>query len=762
MNAPTRTRIGAWVATPALNLLENGAQSIKIEPRTMDVLAHLASRPGEVVSVEELLEAVWRGVVVGDSSVYMAIKQLRRALASGGDETQYIETIPKRGYRLTAPVERLEVAAAVAEGAAEDLSPAARADAPRPAPPRLANERRPYRQWALAAAVLAGLSIAGAWLWSTPNASSGDAAATARGNAATAAASGEGAARSAGTAQLVRFEIPVAGAVSLAVSPDGRYLAYASGDSMETARIYLRPIGALEARPLAGTEGATVLFWSPDSRHIAFGAFESSGFRLKRIALDGGAAQTLAVLGGVPPSGSWNADGVIVFDGGTGIERVAASGGGGRAKVTQLEPNEGAHVLPSFLPDGRRFLFATAFTRSGVYVQALESAERVQLLPESAMTAYASGYLLFNRGAALVAQRFDPDTLTLHGEPIQLSDGLITDIPGTWAAFSVSQTGVLAYAIGEPLFAFAPAHGPSQLTWYDRRGRRLQTVGEPGPYRGIALSPDGRIAVHRHEDPLGGDIWVLDEGRDTFMRLTFGPGHAMLPVWSPDGRFVLYTGNDFNLYRKPSSGVGTEELVLDALRFELPSDWSRDGSTVFLTHVQEVANNADISALRLGERAPILLEGTQFNEAGATLSPDGRWLAYDSDESGRYETYVRPYPDATRKWQASTAGGSFPRWSHDGRELFYLTGDGAMMAVPVEAGETGLSLGAPRRLFRADVVLGNHYSAIGEVGHVPYAVSPDGERFLINERMSAARADAGPAKPASIVVLVNWTAALEQ
>ena len=555
------------------------------------------------------------------------------------------------------------------------------------------------------------------------------------------------------SAPALRFAVPVdGGLIGLAVSPDNRYLAYAAGPTLETGVLYVRPLDSLETRALPGTTGAVFPFWSPRSDEIAFAA---QG-RLKRIALVGGSPQELADAP-VMTAGSWNAADVILFDSSTGTVRVSASGGQ-PAKATHLDAARGevAHTAPWFLPDGRRFLFVSAFGQPGVYVGSLDSDERTQVLPFSGLAAFASGHLVFNRGATLFAQQFDPDTLTLHGEPIRVADGLLTDPSSAVAVYGVSDS-VLAYATGDRFRGLAPRM--SRMAWYDRSGKRLETIGKPGLYRGIELSPDGKkIAVHVHEDPVGGNLWIYDLARGTFTRLTSGPGHDVWPVWSPESDRLIYTGENLRLYQKRANGVGEETLVLDSLRAPYASDWSADGATVLTTY--KPANSADVAALRLdGDRMRTPLLSTKFNEMGATLSPDGRWLAYDSDESGRYEVYVSSYPDLADRVQLSTAGGVLPRWAASGGEVFYVTEDGALMTVAVSTAN-GLSAGLPRELFKADIVMRDHWTTMGELSHMPYDVSADGQRFLINEFVGGAPSDSPLPPRTTIVVVPNWAAAL--
>jgi Tol biopolymer transport system component len=560
----------------------------------------------------------------------------------------------------------------------------------------------------------------------------------------------------------VRFTIETEGlATGVAVSPDGRYIAYTAGPSTEAGQIYLRALGSLESRVLGGTRGAQAPFWSPDSAQVGF--WSSEGW-IKRVAIAEGGSPQNVVRTGVAGGGSWNEDGTIVFDSGSGLKRVPVSGGEA-VQATTIQPDEGAHALPYFLPDGRRFLFSAVFRKPGLYVQSLDSPTRTQVSNIPSIVAYAAGRLLFTRGPELFAQPFDVDRLQPSGEPTRVADGLflVPELP--IGVFSASN-GVIAYVRGNSGAVLATA--PTQLAWYDRGGKRIAVVGEPGPYRGLALSPDGkRIAMHRHEDEGGGDIWILDLERSTLTRLTFGPGHAFGPSWSPDGEVVLYTAGDINLYQKRSSGVDSEELVLKSLRFPFMSSFLPDGATLLLSYIGSDSTNLDVAAVPLtgdNKDIPVTLANTPFMEGSPTASQDGRWVAYVSDESGRREVYVRPYPSASGRWQISTAGGDFPRWARDGRALFYVTLDGTLMEVAVDSDERTFSPRTPQALFSARFASKPHSSVVGILEDAPYDIAPDGQRFLVNEFVdSASVAEPGArAAPANgtIAVIVNWASEL--
>ena len=463
---------------------------------------------------------------------------------------------------------------------------------------------------------------------------------------------------------------------SLAVSPDGRYIAFVAGS------LFIRAIDAVEAQPLAGTENAQQPFWSPDSKHIGFAA---QG-RLKQIALAGGPPQNIATLQGGFGGGSWNAAGDILFSTGPGsaIKRVPASGGD-PVDVTKLSVL--AHIRPSFLPDGRHFLFvAVRSTVPGgqdVYVASLDGGDPVLLVNGAARAAFVPpGRLVFNRGAMVMAQSFDLDRLMLTGDPTRVADGVAIGPNGLLAGFSASPAGVLAYVSGGP-----SGTSLSRLTWYGRDGRPMGRVGEPGNYGDVALSPDGRrIAVHVHEEPQGGNLWLWDMSRGNFSQFTFDRSHNMVPIWSPDGASILFTSNReggiFNLYRKVATGATSEEPLFESKMNKMPEAWTaHHGGLVLFAHGNSAA---DLTIWRLplsGDRMATQVKPSNASEFLSEFSADGRWVAYTGTETGiaGSQVYVRSYPGLNGPWRVSTNGGNHARWSADGRELFYLSLDGTVI-----------------------------------------------------------------------------------
>ena len=520
---------------------------------------------------------------------------------------------------------------------------------------------------------------------------------------------------------------------SFALSPDGRQIVFvASGDG--ASRLWLRSLATTTAQPLTGTEGATYPFWAPDSRSIGFFA-DGALKRLDVVPVGGGAPQTLAP---VTPGrgGTWNADGVIVFaPSGTAtaaLMRVAATGGAATA-VTTLGPQRFGYLAPSFLPDSRRFLFYVRADpdTAGIYLGALDGGAPTRLTAADNAGVYLpagpgptgafrgvgtrpaealreGGWLLWVREGTLVAQRLDVAQAGLTGEPVTLADGVAVD--GNFlSAVSVAATGLVAYRTG--------AGSQRQLTWVDRSGTVRGTVGDPdATLLYPRVSPDGRRVVVRRTVQGNADLWLLDGARTS--RFTFDAAVDSWPVWSPDGTRIVFrstrAGAD-DLYQKLTSGAGVEERLVASDQGKLPSSWSADGRFV-LYHINDPQSNGDLWVVPMvGDHTPSAVLKTPFREAFGAFSPDGRWVAYQSNESGRPEIYVRPFVPPSRdasadkpggQWQVSTAGGIMPVWRPDGKELYYLNPAGAMMAAPITVTGATLAPGAPVLLFPTRIVGG--------------------------------------------------------
>jgi Tol biopolymer transport system component/predicted Ser/Thr protein kinase len=527
-----------------------------------------------------------------------------------------------------------------------------------------------------------------------------------------------------------------------AVSPDGQRVAFAAVLDGKTS-LWVRDLGSLEARALPGTQGASLPFWSPDSHFLGFFA----NGKLRKTEVAGGPVQTLCDAP-VGRGGTWNRTDVIVFAPEllSGLFRVSAAGGT-PVPVTALNAQEPAHRYPWFLPDGRHFLY-TAYGQSGekftVYVADLESKTRSALIPATSNVVYAwPGYLLFLRELTLMAQPFDAAKLQTTGDAVPVAEHIGYTAVDVRASFSASQNGVLVYHSSGALSTSIN----SQLTWFDRFGKMTGKIGATGGLVGAALSANGNSVATTRLDPQAGvfDIWLYDLARGTNSRFTSGSPYNAFPVWSPDSTHIAFFDGAF-VNQRTTNGAGQDEILDKSTRFKIPVDWSKDGRYIIEEAVADSKTGSDIWVLPLfGDKKPFPYLQTDANEAAAKLSPNGQWLAYQSDESKRNEIYVTTFPQPGGKWQISTDGGSYPVWSRDGKELFYISADGKMMAVDVKSGPK-FDPGVPRSLF--DV--GTDFTAYGD----GYDVGNDG-RFLIP--VSVEQSGAHP-----ITVVLNWQAGLKK
>ncbi|HVS87361.1 MAG TPA: protein kinase [Candidatus Acidoferrum sp.] len=535
----------------------------------------------------------------------------------------------------------------------------------------------------------------------------------------------------------------------LALSPDGRMLAMvAYSQQANNYALWTYEVGGQRANSLDGTQGASYPFWSPDGRSIGFFA----DGKLKKVDLPGGQVQ---VLCDAPNGrgGTWNRDGVIVFTPNPfgGLFRVS-SWGGSPVEMTKPDTSrfETDHRWPVFLPDGKHFLYLAAnFTgkveNNAIFLGSLDSQERRLLVSTSANAAYAEpGYLLYLRdNKTLVAQRFDRRRYVLSGEPHTLTDEVLYFPQVYRAVFSVSSGEVLVTQTGK-------GASLSQLTWFDRSGKPAGTVGMPGPYENVRLSPEGRRVATDQTDPDGReiDIWIHEPGRGARTRLTFDPGSDQTPIWSPDGRQILFNSSrklGVQLYLKNADGSGSEEQMVDP-GVTVPVnvwDWSRDGKYVLFRKGNE------LWSVSWPERVVKPLLQAKWTVRNAQFSPDDRWMSYASNETGSMEIYVSPFPSGNGKWQVSSAGGQEPRWRQDGKELFYLSSDGKMMAVAVKTGAS-FEAGSPVALFQT-----HRRQPISAQDVFSYDVSGDGQRFLIITKMDEANA-------APLSVLLNWASEMEK
>ncbi|HEY3123068.1 MAG TPA: protein kinase, partial [Thermoanaerobaculia bacterium] len=527
-----------------------------------------------------------------------------------------------------------------------------------------------------------------------------------------------------------------------ALSPDGLEFAFVASTEGGESLLWVRMLNASSDRPLSGTEGACCPFWSPDGRRLGFFA---EG-KLKRVEASGGAPEVLCDArdaGG----GTWNKQGVILFAPGPGqpIHQVSASGGPGRP-VTRLDAARGEsfHSSPVFLPDGRHFLFGVATGSTvpfldSIYLGSLDGDAPKRLVPAQANAAYAAGWLLFWRDRVLRAQRFDWKRGALEGEPFQIAADVEGHPSHTTAYFSISQNGLLAYAHG--------AADLSRLLWYDRSGRETGSIGTPAFYYYPRLSHDGRrLAVDQSNLTQQGDVWIHDLSRTEATRLTFDVADETAPIWSPHDDSIVFLraagGAASDLFRKPPDRPAAEEPLLVSPAKKQPTDWSPDGRFILFTSSDPERRNEDLWVLSLEGRRAATVVASRFDEWDGQFSPDGRWIAYVSNESGRPEVYAQPFQGPGPRRKMSTAGGLMPKWRHDGAELFYVAPDRRLMAVPVRKA-ANLDVGVPAALFETRIRMGPPFRH--------YEVSADGQRFLVDTM-------AAQEKERSVTLVVNWTA----
>jgi serine/threonine protein kinase len=527
-----------------------------------------------------------------------------------------------------------------------------------------------------------------------------------------------------------------------AISPDGRQIVYIA-QSGGVLRLWLRPIGSLVSQPIPGTEGVIGFpFWSPDSRYIGF----SAGSKLKKVSAAGGPPQILCDVSG-PGLGTWNSADVILYSAGNSIYRVAASGGPS-TPVKSAGKSGVAAVAPSFLPDGRHFLYLSAGSNSEranveARIGLLDSSDDKPLLPVISFVVYADpGYLLFVKDGTLMAQPFNAKSLTLTGEMFPVAEKIGYNPANGSGAFAVSNNGTLIYRATN-------VAAVSELTWLDRSGKKVGILPVTGNFQRPYLSPDEKhLVVEKREGSAAPDIWLIDLARGTNSRFTFDPADDTYPMFSPDGQQVVFTSNrggKLGLYVKSASGVGTEQLIQPIPSGDGgPTDWTRDGK--FLTYGFVVPSAGYDSWLlpMTGDRkaSPLLTE--KFNDFRVRFSPDGKWMLYTSDETGRYEIYVQTFPPSGGKWQVSVTGGNYGHWRSDGKEIIFDAPNGKMMAVDVKLGQT-FEAGVPHALFDLP----------GGIPGNRFVVTPDAQRFLL------------PLSPLSgerpaITAVLNWAAEIKK
>ncbi len=546
----------------------------------------------------------------------------------------------------------------------------------------------------------------------------------------------------------------------VALSPDGTHLAYVARQS-GNQQLYLRAMDSLESKPIPGTDGAVNPFFSPDGQWLGFFAVG----KLKKISVSGGAALTLGDATN-PYGANWGSRGMIAFvpSNGSGLQQVS-DGGGTPQPLTDLDKGELSHRWPEFLPGGKAVLFAAGtggaiFTNGGVAVQSVGTGERRNLIQEGAQPRYApSGHLVYAQGGSLMAVPFNPQRLAVTGTAVPVVEGVLQSPVNGAAQYSFSATGSLVYVLG------GVQSNQSKLVWVSRNGAEQPLAAPARVYRGPRLSPDGRrVAVTIQEQES--QVWLYDLVRETLTRLTFGGNTNNNPSWTPDGKRIAFESSKqgpLNIFWQLADGSGGLERLTTSEYPQVPHSWSPDGQLLAFAEVTP-STGYDIWILPMGDplpssgQVPSAGSGqvrkaqpflrTRFDEAVPRFSPDGRWLAYVSNESGQSEIYVQPYPGPGGKWQISTEGGKEPVWNRNGRELFYRTSD-KMMAVEITT-QPNFSVGKPQMLFE-----GRYLPT--PVTSPNYDVSPDGQRFLMLKPAEQAQA-----APTQINVVLNWFEELKQ
>ena len=713
---------GPFTLDVASRTLLRGDEAVALTAKAFDTLAILVRHHDRVVEKDELVKLVWPDSFVSDDSLTHSISVLRRGLGDDSAQPVYIATIPRRGYRFTAPVV-VERTTSLAEAPGPvtnvEVTVEDAASSPDATHRSTSTATRARRWWTASLLIPVAAAVVFAFrFWP------------------------------AGTMSLppdatVRFvqDAPeglliASGAV---VSPDGRHLAFiARRRDTGRAQLWVRALDSSQARALPGTEGAFRPFWAPDSQVLGFFA----DGHLKRVGLDTQPPQTLAEVGYRPSGGSWSSSGVILFsDRQSRLYSVPETGGDKTAVTTLITGRDIAHQAPFFLPDGRQFLYfvlGAAPETTGTYLGSLDSETSERLLDAScsAVSFAEPGYLLYVRDGSVIAHRFDVARRRMDGPPQPIGSSRIVNAADIRVgAVSASRNGILTFG-GDTSMA--------RLTWFSRDGRNVGTIQSPSPLHNPTLSPDDRYVA---ADASGSNtsIWLVDVERGTPTRL----GDGVLPVWGPGGSDIVFTsrreGSADLVHRSISGPSRDESLWLRSPEMKIGGNWTSDNQYIVYTG-SDPATKLDLWMLSVADRKPIPFLQSPFNEMHGQVSPDGRWIAYASDESGTWEVYVQTFPVPGAKRTISVGGGAEPHWRRDGRELYYLAPDGTLMAVPVKSDENAFDPGRTVPLFQAripaDIItFRNHYAPSG-----------DGQRFLVDS--------VGDHEP--IHVVVNWTALLSK
>ena len=718
-------------------LSEDGTP-VQVEPKVLRLLVYLIENKNRLVRKQELLDQVWPDAMVTENALTRAVGLLRKALSENSQVPRYVETVPTAGYRFIANVSVVSEAADLNRepGLREDggrepgriAETGSEAGVPAPVPAkRLSREH----MWQLAAGLAAMLLLALA-VWTALHLRHEPA-----------------------PPAMVQFQIMAPDKLNFyfdqlpAVSPDGQRIAFAASSNPFNInfRLFVRPLNAATATEiLIPGSWAGFPFWSPDSQQIAF----TSGGTLQRVDVSGGPPVTICSDCNAAYGGTWNRDGLILITNRTTRALMRVSVAGGEAKpLRPLATGEFGQIWPEFLPDGKHYLYLSmgkAPYQQGIYAASLDSDDRTFIVATNANASWLqSGQLLFMRAGTLMAQPFDIRSLKLSGEPRAVADHIESGATRSTlpiATFAASPNGVL-------LWRHDNRTALSSLQWFDRNGKGIGVVGEPADYSNPALSPDSsKLAVSiRDPQTKTRDIWIFDLVRGGKTRLTFDPADDLDCVWSPDGTRIAFTSDragQRNIYWKLADGSGPEELLLGGK--DGPQNvegWSWDGKYLLYNFAPDRTPQQLYVLPLTGDRKPVPFIKTQFPTQLGQFSPNDRWVAYRSPESGTQEVYVQGFSlDSSQprgKWQVSTAGGELPRWRGDGKELFFHFAD-SFFAVDVKTDGPAFAAGIPKRLFDIPAVSAS-------ATHGEYTVTRDGQRFLVTTA-----SDKATAQPIEVVV----------
>ena len=709
-------RFGTFEFNAASRQLLKKGREMRLQDQPMRLLASMVERPGELLTREELREKVWptETFVEFDDGLNTAVQKIRQALGDDARNPRFVETVPRRGYRFIAPVQVEESPAHSAvngngHAASIELQPPVSSEPVLPA--RTVARRRTGGLWIGLVSVFAGAAL-GWWLPNRPTAAVG---------------------------APLKLSITPPPGVELrpgyrggsAIAPDGRTVVFVASRNGKTT-LWLRGLDSNDARELPNTDDAQSPFWSPDGRSIGFLA----GRRLRTIDLAGGPPQDLAEASR-PTRGAWCEDGTILFSPGRGEPLYRVRHSGGKA-VPATEPADGGAYWPYAIPGTDQFLYFDDSHQSIALGSLSDIHKHKTLFPADSNAVYTPphdgqpGLVYWLRGTTLVGQAFNARSGKLSGDSFPVAEGVGFNDHMRFVDLSASRNGILLYGAGDTM--------KRRLAWLRRDGSVAESVGEPSWLRAVRLSPDGRRAVI--EQGLTRTLWVENFDRKVLTRLTYGPQVSGWTAWSPDGHQVAYSaesGGRLRLLVRDADGATPERLLADSPNDLYLYDWSRDGRYIAYCETNP-KTKIDIWIRPMGgDEKPFPLLQTPFNEDSPRFSPDGRWIAYVSDETGRNEIYVASFPERGGKWQISTGGGVLPRWSSSGRELFYIGLDGNLMSVPLTPGKRQFAWSAPRRVFTM------------WIPGASYDVASGGDRFLVLLPTDDVKAN-------ELTLLLNWRA----